>query len=86
MLPHGENRGQKRDRQTPGRDKAELGPTNRENTNPGKQTSGVRLSGESHLNAFIKAGFRVGMLWLAGSKSIGAEMEGGGKKRDTGGT
>jgi hypothetical protein len=50
----------KTDRQTPGRDKAELGPTNRESRDPDKQ--GLR---ESCLLVFIKSGFTTGMLWPA---------------------
>lgn len=79
MLPQGENRGKKRDPQTPGRDKAELGPTNRINTNPGKQTFGVRTSENPTSMPVLKQGLTVGMLWLAGSESTGAEMEGRGK-------
>lgn len=66
MLPRGEKRGKKRlTRQTPGRDKAELGPTNMESTVPEKQGLGARISRESCLLAFIKSGFTTGMLWPA---------------------
>lgn len=58
--PRGEEERKKTDRQTPGRDKAELGPTNRESRDPDKQ--GLR---ESCLLVFIKSGFTTGMLWPA---------------------